>query len=96
MKIDFFTLAELEQMGLLGPAPGRGRRRLERARRRALAQAGRGGRRILHLPPTPPPRPTLWSGVGRELTIPVSNARGKLIGYCRRGDAWITPRAAWC
>ena len=77
-------------MGLLGPAPGHGRRRLERERRRAAAQAGRPVRRTLHLPPAPPPRPLTWSGeAGGDLTILVRNARGKLLGYCRRGDGWV-------
>ena len=94
MKMVFETIifsnTELEQMGLLGPAPGHGRRRLERERRRALAQAGRPARRTLHLPPAPPPRPLTWSGeAGGNLTILVRSVRGKLLGYCHRGDAWV-------
>lgn len=91
-----FKISELERTGLLGPAPGHGRRRLERERRRAAAAAGRPGRWTLHLPPVPPPRPTLWSGaVGRDLTILVRGRRGKLLCYCHAGDAWVgtSPRA---
>lgn len=86
-----FSRDELERTGLLRPAPGRSRRRLERERRRALAAAGRPVRRTLHLPPIPPaPRPILWSGeVGKDLTILVRGRRGTLLGYCRRGDGWV-------
>ena len=92
MKLEtfIFSVDEIEKMGLLRPGPGRGRRRLERARRRELAMAGQPVRRTLHLPPAPPPGPMVWSGeVGRDLTILVCNARGKLLGYCKRGDAWV-------
>ena len=79
MKIDWraISLDELLRCGLLLPRPGQ-----------------RVPRKILRVPhpdlDPPPPRPILWSGAGRELTIPIFSARRarRLLGYCRRGDGW--------
>lgn len=77
--MNIFTLADVVKMGLLTPGPGEGRRRRRR------------GRRILHLPPPPPARPILWSGErGRDLKVQVWARAGRLICYCRRGDAWTS------
>ncbi len=80
------SLEELLRCGLLLPRPGEPRLR-----------------RILRLPDLshipPPPRPMAWSGKrGRDLTIPVFSARGRLQGYCKRGDAWTSAAgaAAFC
>lgn len=54
-------------------------------------------RRILRVPRPDavpaPARPMCWSGErGWELTIPVFSGRRarRLLGYCRRGDAWTS------
>ena len=56
---------------------------------------GRPVRRILRLPPDPPcpapPQAMCWSGEHR-LPIPIFSRRPhklQLLGYCRRGDAWV-------
>jgi hypothetical protein len=76
--------------------------RLELARAGLLRCAG--VRRELRLPPGSPPVPPLelgeaikWSG---EFSIQIfSRRRGqlrRLVGYCRRGDAWTSdPRAVF-
>ena len=70
------SLDELLRLGLLLPRPGQ------------LVP-----RKILRVPhpdlAPPPPRAMIWSGErARALTIPVFDARAKLLGYCRRGDGW--------
>ena len=80
------SLDDLLRCGLLLPRPGE-----------------RAPRRLLHVPrpdAVPPPRrPVCWSGeAGRDLTVPVFSARGRLQGYCKRGDAWTSAAgaAAFC
>jgi hypothetical protein len=76
-------LEELVRMGLLLPT---------------LEQAAAGWRRELRLPPPGWPRAPLaarqmcWSGAATP--VPVWARRGvagrRLLGYCRRADAWVS------
>jgi hypothetical protein len=85
------SLKELIRLGLLLPTP-------------TQAALGCGWRRELRLPPRdyphqprPPVRPINWSGEARAVVVwQRRGAARRLIGYCRRGDAWCSaPRAVF-
>lgn len=72
------SLEDLLRIGLLRSLPGQ-----------------RRPRRLLHVPHPDaihaPARVMQWSGErGRDLVVPVFSARGRTLGYCRRGDAWTS------
>lgn len=86
MSTDWRAIAldDLVRLGVLLPGPGQPRLR-----------------RILRVPhpdrAPPPPRPMMWTGDrGRELTVPVFDARRRLLSYCARGDGWASdPRLVY-
>jgi hypothetical protein len=77
-------LEELVRLGLLRPT---------------VEQAARGWRITLRLPPhaypwlpRPPVRPIQWSGAAQAVVVWSRRGRAgrRLIGYCRRADAWTS------